>query len=116
MTPIPSRRAAGPVSAVTAALSADVVVVGGGPAATWAALGAAESGADVVLADKGYCGTSGPTASLGTGVWYIEPRPAAREAAMASREGLGGYLADRGWMARVLDQTYENMHRLGTEG
>jgi hypothetical protein len=35
---------------------------------------------------------------------------------MASREGLGGYLADRGWTARVLDQTYENMHRLGTEG
>lgn len=117
MTRIPARRPGGSRPAVPAvALSADVVVVGGGPAATWAALGAAESGADVVLADKGYCGTSGPTASGGTGVWYVEPRPAARAAAMASREGLGGYLADRTWMARVLDQTYENMHRLGTEG
>ncbi|SRR6266511_3840238 len=39
-----------------------------------------------------------------------------REASTASREGLGGYLADRGWMARVLDQTYENMGRLAVEG
>src|SRR5205814_3515854 len=116
MTRIPTRRPAGSRSTVAGAVSADVVVVGGGPAATWAALAAAESGADVVLTDKGYCGTSGPTASGGTGVWYVEPRPAAREAAMASREGLGGYLSDRSWMARVLDQTYENMQRLGTEG
>jgi succinate dehydrogenase/fumarate reductase flavoprotein subunit len=49
-------------------LSADVVVVGGGPAGAWAALSTAEAGADVVLLDKGYCGTSGPTASSGTGV------------------------------------------------
>jgi succinate dehydrogenase/fumarate reductase flavoprotein subunit len=91
---------------------ADVLVVGGGPAATWAALKAAESGADVVLADKGYCGTSGATASGGTGVWYVPPVPEAREAAMASREALGGYLADRRWMARVLDQTYEGVNEL----
>ncbi|WP_407990265.1 FAD-dependent oxidoreductase [Kitasatospora sp. CMC57] len=34
-------------------LSTDVLVVGGGPAATWAALDAARAGADVVLADEG---------------------------------------------------------------
>lgn len=50
-------------------LTADVLVIGGGPAATWAALKADETGADVVLTDKGYCGTSGGTASAGTGVW-----------------------------------------------
>src|SRR4051812_10931446 len=88
-------------------LAADVLVVGGGPAATWAALTAAREGADVVLADKGYCGTSGATASAGTGVWYVPPDPVAREAAMASREALGGYLADRRWATRVLDETYE---------
>lgn len=93
-------------------LTADVLVVGGGPAATWAALKAAQAGADVVLADKGYCGTSGATASAGTGVWYVPPEPAAREAAMASREALGGYLADRRWMARVLDQTYARVNEL----
>ncbi|MFJ8013249.1 FAD-dependent oxidoreductase [Streptomyces sp. NPDC096339] len=94
----------------------DVLVVGGGPAATWAALKAAEAGARVVLADKGYCGTSGSTAAGGTGVWYVPPEPAAREAAMASREGLGGYLADRRWMARVLDETYDRMNELATDG
>jgi succinate dehydrogenase/fumarate reductase flavoprotein subunit/ABC-type nitrate/sulfonate/bicarbonate transport system substrate-binding protein len=96
-------------------LSADVVVVGGGPAGTWAALTAAEAGADVLLLDKGYCGTSGPTAAGGTGVWYVQPDPAAREKAMASREVLGGHLQDRRWMARTLDQTYTNMNRLETE-
>jgi succinate dehydrogenase/fumarate reductase flavoprotein subunit len=93
-------------------LTADVLVAGGGPAGAWAAIKAAEAGADVVLADKGYLGTSGATASAGTGVWYVEPEPEAREAAMASREALGGYLADRTWMARVLDQTYANMNEL----
>jgi succinate dehydrogenase/fumarate reductase flavoprotein subunit len=96
-------------------LTADVVIVGGGPAGTWAALTAAATGADVLLLDKGYCGTSGPTASGGTGVWYVQPEPAAREKAMASREALGGFLQDRRWMARVLDQTFENMNRLDTE-
>src|SRR5215467_13187040 len=38
--------------------TADVLVIGGGPAGCWAAITAAENGASVVLADKGYCGTS----------------------------------------------------------
>jgi succinate dehydrogenase/fumarate reductase flavoprotein subunit len=97
---------------MTLELDADVLVIGGGPAATWAALKAAEDGASVVLADKGYCGTSGATASGGTGVWYVPPEPRAREQAMASREGLGGYLADRRWMARVLDETYDRVNEL----
>jgi succinate dehydrogenase/fumarate reductase flavoprotein subunit len=93
-------------------LTADVLVVGGGPAAAWAALTAAREGADVVLADKGYCGTSGATASAGTGVWYVAPDPAQREAAIKSREKLGGYLADRRWAVRVLDETYERLNEL----
>jgi succinate dehydrogenase/fumarate reductase flavoprotein subunit len=97
-------------------LSTDVLVVGGGPAATWAALKAAQAGADVILADKGYCGTSGAAASAGTGIWYVEPEPEAREKAMASREAMGGYLSDRRWMARVLDQTYEGVNELATAG
>ena len=64
----------------------------------------------MALVDKGYCGTSGATAPSGIGVWYVPPDPALREEAMASREQLGGYLADRRWMDRVLDQTYENVH------
>ncbi|RXZ83176.1 FAD-dependent oxidoreductase [Paenibacillaceae bacterium] len=97
-------------------LHADVLVIGGGPAGTWAALSAAAKGAKVVLADKGYCGTSGATAPSGTGVWYVEPDEEKREAAMKSREALGGYLAERGWMQRVLDQTYTNMNDLALAG
>ena len=95
---------------------ADVLVLGGGPAGTWAAIGAAERGARVILADKGFCGTSGATAAAGTGVWYVDPDPAKREAAMASREALGGYLRDRRWMARVLDRTFENSNRIAEWG
>src|ERR1700688_2036039 len=75
---------------------ADVLVIGGGPAGAWAACSAASAGARVVLVDKGCCGTSGATASAGTGGWYVPPDPAKREAAMASREKLRGYLQDRG--------------------
>ncbi|MGY5011778.1 FAD-dependent oxidoreductase [Streptomyces sp. 900105755] len=93
-------------------LTTDVLVIGGGPAGTWAAIKAAQAGADVVLADKGYTGASGATASVGTGIWYVDDVPELREAAMASREGLGGFLADRDWMARVLDETHARMDEL----
>ncbi|WP_068280052.1 FAD-dependent oxidoreductase [Aldersonia kunmingensis] len=97
-------------------LSTDVLVIGGGPAATWAALSAREAGADVVLVDKGYCGTSGTTAPAGTGVWYVAPDPEARAKAKASREELGGFLADHAWMDGVLEQTWTNMNRLAVAG
>ncbi|MFP3123490.1 FAD-binding protein [Ectobacillus funiculus] len=97
-------------------LRADVLVIGGGPAGTWAALTAAKGGAKVVLVDKGYCGTSGATAPSGTGVWYVNPDSKEREKAMQSREALGGYLADRGWMKRVLDRTFENVNQIAAWG
>jgi succinate dehydrogenase/fumarate reductase flavoprotein subunit len=96
--------------------TADVLVIGGGPAGCWAATTAAENGASVVLADKGYCGTSGATASAGTGVWYVEPDADAREAAIQGREAMGGWLVDRRWMHRVLDKTYEQLNRLAEWG
>ncbi|MDL9936867.1 FAD-binding protein [Gordonia sp. ABSL1-1] len=100
----------------TLTLTTDVLIIGGGPAATWAAIAARDRGAEVVMVDKGYCGTSGTTAPAGTGVWYVAPDPAARAEAKADREKLGGHLADHDWMDRVLDQTYVNMNRLGDEG
>ncbi|MBR1218899.1 FAD-binding protein [Bradyrhizobium sp. U87765 SZCCT0131] len=98
------------------AFEADVLVLGGGPAGAWAAVSAAQRGARVVLADKGFCGTSGATAAAGTGVWYIDPDPALREAAMAGREKNGGYLQDRRWMARTLDRTYALSNQLAAWG
>jgi succinate dehydrogenase/fumarate reductase flavoprotein subunit len=113
----PFSAAAGPtLSDDSLELRADVLVLGGGPSGTWAAWSAAQSGARVVLADKGYCGTSGATAPSGTGVWYVEPDAQAREEARASRDALGGHLADRRWMDRVLDQTHENVDRLAAWG
>ena len=95
---------------------ADVLVIGGGPAGTWAAISAAAQGAKVVLADKGYCGTSGATAPSGTGVWYVEPQGTRREDAKASRYDKGGQLAEHAWMDRVLEQTYANMQQLAEWG
>ncbi|EFA72194.1 FAD-binding protein [Cylindrospermopsis raciborskii] len=97
-------------------LVADVLVIGGGPAGAWAAWSAANAGAKVVLVDKGYCGTSGCAAAAGNGVWYVPPEPESREAAMASRESLGGFLSLRDWMERVLDQTYTNVNQLADWG
>lgn len=97
-------------------LEADVLVIGGGPAGTWAARSAALQGANVVLVDKGYCGTTGCAAASGNGVWYVPPDPELREVAIASRESLGGFLANRHWMTRVLDQTYENVNLLAEWG
>jgi succinate dehydrogenase/fumarate reductase flavoprotein subunit len=99
-----------------ASAAADVLVLGGGPAGCWAALCAAEAGASVVLADKGYCGTTGATASAGVGVWYVEPEEEAREQAIQSREAMGGWLVDRRWMHRVLDETYAQVGRLADWG
>ncbi|MDF5733955.1 MAG: FAD-binding protein, partial [Rhizonema sp. PD38] len=92
-------------------LQADVLVIGGGPAGTWAAWSAASQGAKVVLVDKGYCGTSGATAAAGTTVWYLSPEEN-REAELSRRETLGGFLSERDWMNRVLDLTRINLNRL----
>ncbi len=97
-------------------LDADVLVIGGGPAGTWAAISASSKGAKVVLVDKGFCGSSGASAPSGTGVWYVPPDPAKRAAAMNSRWDLGGRLADPAWMRRTLDQTYANVNQLAEWG
>ena len=66
-------------------LVADVLILGGGSAGTWAALTAARTGSNVVLSDKGYCGTSGATAPSGTGVWHVRPNVELRNAADETR-------------------------------
>jgi glycine/D-amino acid oxidase-like deaminating enzyme len=73
-------------------LEADVLVIGGGPAGAWAAYNAAAQGGRVVLVDKGYCGSSGATASSGTTVWYA-PSTEERENAIATREALSEFLS-----------------------
>ncbi|MES2398719.1 MAG: FAD-binding protein [Pseudomonadota bacterium] len=90
----------------------DVLVIGGGPAGAWAAISAAATGANVLLADKGYCGTSGATAPSGTGLWHVSPDGDARAKAKDSRYVMGGQLAEHAWMDRVLAQTWANVDKL----
>lgn len=92
-------------------IETDVLVVGGGPAAAWAALSAAEAGARVVLADKGYHGTSGATAPSNTGTWCVPPGEA-RAASVEQRFKRTAGLADRRWMLRAADRAYENLQKL----
>lgn len=89
-------------------LTSDVLVIGGGMAGAWAAAAAAKAGASVILADKGYCGTSGVTATAGPGHWWVPPDPPdARPAAIRARAETGFGLCDPEWMARVLALTWD---------
>jgi succinate dehydrogenase/fumarate reductase flavoprotein subunit len=97
-------------------LGTDVLVIGGGPAATWAACSAAQEGARVVLVDKGSCGSSGVAASAGVGHWLVPPDAAKRDEAMRARAQLGGWLSDRPWQARVLDETWRRLQELANQG
>ncbi|MFC5468135.1 FAD-dependent oxidoreductase [Cohnella suwonensis] len=82
-------------------MESDVLVVGGGPAGTWAAYTAASLGAKVVLADKGYCGSSGATAPSGTTLWAIHSDPQQREAAFDKGLRKGNGLASRSWLEKL---------------
>ncbi|WP_151737377.1 FAD-binding protein ['Paenibacillus yunnanensis' Narsing Rao et al. 2020] len=89
--------------------TADVLVLGGGPAGAWAAWNAARNGARVILADKGYLGTSGATAPGGTTLLVIPPVAELREQAVTARLRAGGYLSENAWIHRVLDQVERNL-------
>lgn len=101
-----------PASRTTLDLVADVLIIGGGLAGTWAAVAAAREGARVVLVDKGYCGTSGVTATAGPGHWWVPPLPGAREAAIDKRLATAHALADARWMARIIDTTWTSLPTL----
>jgi succinate dehydrogenase/fumarate reductase flavoprotein subunit len=95
-----------------AQLESDVLVIGGGMAAAWAAIGAARAGASVILVDKGYVGTSGVTATGGPGHWFIPPDAGLRTSAIRQREAVAFGLADTRWMERILDETYRQLPTL----
>ncbi|MBK1835940.1 FAD-binding protein [Azospirillum sp. YIM B02556] len=90
-------------------IAADVLVIGGGLSGTWAALAAAQAGARVVLADKGYCGASGVAATSGPGHWWVPPDPDARAEAIRQRMAIAGGIADPAWMERILDITWTTL-------
>src|SRR6478735_170532 len=87
-------------------IETDVLIVGGGMAACWAAISAARAGAKVVLVDKGYVGTSGVTATAGPGHWWVSPEGNARKEAIDKRLALAHGLGDPVWMERIIDTTW----------
>lgn len=101
--------------ATAVSLDTDVLVLGGGPAGTWAALTAARLGARVVLADKAYCGTSGAAAASNNTAWYV-PRQADHADHHVQRFERGGRLSNARWVAAVLESTVQQLHLLHALG
>ncbi len=95
--------------------SADVIVIGGGPAGAWAAWAAAAAGCKVILVDKGYFGTSGATAPSNTGTWCVPPGPG-RMAAVDKRAVKTGGLSYRDHVGRVLASAYDGLLHLARQG
>ena len=93
-------------------LLTDVLVIGGGPAATWSAIAAAEAGASVVLVDKGHCGSSGVAATSGVGHWLVAPDVARRNEEIGRRERAGAFLTDRTWTDATLDVAWDRTAEL----
>lgn len=87
----------------------DVLIIGGGMAAAWAAIAAAEAGAHVTVVDKGVMGTSGVTATGGPGHWWVPPDPALRGEAIARQHAKAAGLGDPAWMERILDLTWRHL-------
>jgi succinate dehydrogenase/fumarate reductase flavoprotein subunit len=85
-------------------LTADVLVIGGGPAAAWAASAAAAQGVKVIIADKGFLGTSGAAAASGNGI--MAPSPEDWDKVVSERYRIGKNLANLRWIERVIEKTW----------
>ncbi|MFB2837326.1 FAD-dependent oxidoreductase [Floridanema evergladense] len=85
-------------------LTTDVLVIGGGPAAAWAAYAAAAQGVKVIIADKGFLGTSGAAAASGNGI--MAPSPEDWEKVLWERYRIAKNLANLRWIERVLEKTW----------
>ena len=99
------------MSQQTLSLVADVLVIGGGPAGAWAAIAARAAGCDVILADKGFLGTSGATAPSNTETWLAAPG-APRAQAIARHIAKTSGLCDADHTDRVLDGAYRGLARM----
>ncbi|MEH2465436.1 FAD-binding protein [Nostoc sp.] len=85
-------------------LIADVLVIGGGPAAAWAAWAAASQGVKVIIVDKGFLGTSGAAAASGNGI--MAPSPENWDKVLSERYRVGKNLANSRWIERVIEKTW----------
>ena len=96
-------------------LVTDVLVIGGGPAASWAAIEAARTGVRVTLVDKGYLGTSGAAAPTGLGTWWA-PTKDGRRATAERRVARSFGVADVPWAVHTLDEAHNGLTQLAAWG
>lgn len=95
----------------------DVLVIGGSIAGAWAALSARAAGANVIIAEKGWVGTSGVVAANGGGGHYIVPdNTEQRSGILSSRFPETEGLADIGFLETVLHESYRCFKRLADWG
>ncbi|MBN1625141.1 MAG: FAD-binding protein [Deltaproteobacteria bacterium] len=87
-------------------MEADVLVVGGGIAGCFAAIKAAEQGAKVVLADKGYVGKSGQSPYGGGFMIYNADWGHDLNARMKEYNKVSEYLNNRYWTETTLKESY----------
>lgn len=96
--------------------SADVLIVGGGIAAMFAAMKAKEGGADVLLVDKGYAGSSGQS-PYADAIAYVPP-DADVNIVTDRAWRLGEYLNHRDWCDLCFSTSYDrymDLRRMGVE-
>ena len=99
-----SPRPAGPPDLVT--LRADVLVIGGGFAGCFAAIKAAEAGADVVMAVKGRAGRSGLTPWANSWFVFEDTRGVSRDDYLRQFVLSGEYLANMGFVDALMTESY----------
>ena len=85
-------------------LTADVLVIGGGPAAAWAAWAAAAQGVKVIIVDKGFLGTSGAAAASGNSI--MAPSPENYEKVVSEHYWEENNLANFRWIERVVEKAW----------
>ncbi len=98
-------------------LTADVLIIGGSLAGSWAALSARAAGARVIVAEKGYLGTAGVVAAATVGGRYLLPDDAKqRRDTISSRHDTAYGLDDLAFTERVYDQCYHAHQTLESLG
>ena len=94
-------------------VEADILVVGGGMAGTFAAIKAREQGLDVILVDKGYVSKIGSTAFAGGYYGVFNPEWGHDfEASMKQIYQIGEYINHREWAEIVLRESYNRYNDL----
>jgi len=96
-------------------MEADVLVVGGGLAAIFAAIKASEAGARVLMVDKGYATRSGQS-PLACGHLVFNPDSDDLDAWMAQFSRLTEYVNRPEWIKIVLEESYARLQDLVSWG